>query len=48
MVKSYCLKERKVTEGYDAQILKTKNNRVMERNRCINCGVYKYKFIKGR
>ena len=48
MVKSYCLKERKVTEGCDLKILKTTNNRVMERTRCINCGIFKYRFIKGR
>ena len=24
MIKSYCLKERKVTEGYDPKILRTK------------------------
>ena len=28
MVKSYCLKEKKVTEGSDLKILRTKNNRV--------------------
>jgi len=48
MVKSYCLKERKVTEGFDPKIIRTKNNRVMERTRCINCGIFKYRFIKGR
>ena len=31
MVKSYCLKERKETEGSDPKILRTKNNQVMER-----------------
>ena len=48
MVKSYCLKERKLTEGYDPKILKTKNNRVMERTIFRSCGIFKYKFIKGR
>ena len=48
MVKSYCLKERKVTEESDSKILRTKNNRVMERTICKSCDIYKYRFIKGR
>ena len=48
MVKSYCLKERKITEGYDLKIIRTKNNRVLKRTRCINFGIFKYRFIKGR
>ena len=46
MVKTYCLKERKVTEGSDPKILRTKNNRVMERTIWRSCGIYKYRFIK--
>ena len=47
MVKSYCLKERKVTEEFDTEIIRTKNNRVMERTICKSCGIFKYRFIKG-
>ena len=47
MAKSYFLKERKVTERSDPKILRTKNNRVMERTICKSCGIYKYRFIKG-
>ena len=46
MVKSYCLKERKETEGSDPKILRTQNNRIMERTMCKCCGNYKYRFIK--
>jgi len=48
MVKSYCLKERKVAEESDPKILRTKNNRVMERTMCRSYGIYKYRFVKGR
>ena len=46
MVKSYCLKERKVTARSDPKIFRTKNNRHMERTMCSSCGIYKYRFIK--
>ena len=48
MVKSYCLKERKVTEGFDPKIIRTKKDRVMERTICKICGIFKYRFIKRR
>ena len=48
MVKPYCLKERKETEGSDPKIIRTKKNRVIERTLCKSCGIYKYRFIKGR
>ena len=47
MVKAYCLKERKVTEGSESKIIRTKSNWVMERAVCKSCGSYKYRFIKG-
>ena len=46
-MKSYCLKERKETEGSEPKIIRTKNNRLLERTICKSCGIYKYKFIKG-
>ena len=47
MVKTYCLKEKIATERSDPKIIRTKNNRVMERTVCKSCGSYKYRFIKG-
>ena len=41
MVKSYCLKERKVTEGFDPKIIRTKTIEL-----CKSCGIFKYRFIK--
>ena len=46
MVKSYCLKERKLTENVNSKIVKTKNNRLMEVSKCASCGVKKARFIK--
>ena len=46
-MKSYCLKQRKVTEcsepsGYK----KTENNRWLFFCRCAECGIIKYRFVK--
>ena len=46
MVKSYCLKERKLTENMNSKIIKTKNNRLMEVSKCASCGVKKARFVK--
>ena len=47
MVKSYCLKERKLTENVNPKISKTKNNRSMKLSKCASCGVKKARFING-
>ena len=39
MVKSYCLKEKKETEGSDPKSIRTKKNLVMERTVCKSCGI---------
>ena len=41
MVKSYCLKERKLTENVNPKIVKTKNNGSMEISKFAGCGVKK-------
>ena len=46
MAKSYCLKERTLTENVNPKIVKTKNNRLMELSKCASCGVQKAMFIK--
>ena len=45
MAKSYCLKERKLTENVNPRIVKTKNNRLMELSKCASCGVKKARFV---
>ena len=46
MVKSYCLKERKLTENVNPNIVKTKNNRLMELSKCASCCVKKLGSLK--
>ena len=46
MIKSYCLKETKITENINTRIVKTETNRLMELSNCANCGGKKARFIK--
>ena len=46
MVRSYCLKERKLTENVNPRIVKTKDNGLMELSKCARCGVKKARFVK--
>ena len=46
MVKSYCLKERKLTENVNLRIVKTKNNRLMALSKRASCGAKKATFVK--
>ena len=46
MVKTYCLKERKLTENINPKIVRTINRRIMENSTYASCGVKKYRFIK--
>ena len=39
MVKSYCFKERKLTENVNPRIVKTKNNRLIELSKCASCDI---------
>ena len=48
MVKSYCVKQKKVTEcvpGSERHV-KAKNGRLMLKCTCAECGITKTKFVK--
>ena len=47
MVKSYCMKQKKQTESVPGseKLVKTKNNRLMLKSICSECGIKKSKFI---
>ena len=45
MIKTYCLKERKLTENVNHKIIKTSNGRKIEESRCASCGAKKSRFI---
>ena len=46
MAKTYCLKERKLTENVNPKIVRTKSNQLMELSKCASSGVKKARFIK--
>lgn len=48
MVKSYCVKQKKQTDSVQGSehYVKTKNNRLMLKSTCAECGVTKSKFVK--
>ena len=46
MVKSYCLKERKLTKNVNPKIAKTKNNRLMEVSKCASSGAKRLGSLK--
>ena len=48
MVKSYCIKQKKVTECVPGseRYVRTKNGRIMLKCTCVECGITKTKFIK--
>ena len=43
---TYCLKCKKDSENLDSKIFKTKNNRIIMRSKCSDCGNKKSRFIK--
>ena len=45
-MKTYCIKCRKNTENLDSKIFKTKNNRLIMRSKCSDCGIEKSRFVK--
>ena len=45
-MKTYCIKCRKNTENLDSKIFKTKNNRLIMRSKCSDCGIKKSRFVK--
>ena len=48
MVKSYCIKEKKITDCVpnSERYEKSKNGRLMLKCKCISCGITKTKFVK--
>ena len=50
MVKSYCVKQKKVTECVPGseRYVRAKNNRLMMKCVCDECGITKTKFIKSQ
>ena len=48
MVKSYCVKQKKVTECVPGseRYVRTKNGRIMLKCTCAECGITKTKFTK--
>ena len=44
MIKTYCTKERKLTEN--SKIIKTEIGQLIERSKCVSCVVNKARFIK--
>ena len=49
-MKSYCVKEKKQTDSIKCSeiYVKTKNNRLMLKSTCAECGITKTKFIKSQ
>ena len=45
-MKTYCLKCKKDSENLDSKTFKTKNNRIIMRSKCSDCGNKKSRFIK--
>ena len=48
MVKSYCVKQKKITECIpdSARLVQLKNGRFMMKCKCAECGITKTKFVK--
>lgn len=46
---SYCVKcKRKTSDSGKPQLVKTKNNRVMKKCKCADCGTVKCEFVSGK
>ena len=48
-MKSYCVKQRKQTDCVPGseQYVKTKNSRNAMKCKCVECGITKFRFVKG-
>ena len=48
MVKSYCVKQKKITECIpdSARLVQLKNGRFMMKCKCAECGITKTQFVK--
>ena len=45
-MKTYCIKCRKNTQNIDPKMVRTKNNRLIMRSKCLVCGIKRSKFVK--
>ena len=45
-MRSYCVKERHVTESINPRYEKAKNGRMMMKSTCASCGITKSQFVK--
>ena len=50
MVTSYCIKEKRVTSSVPGseRYIRTKNNRLMSKSKCISYGITKSRFVKSQ
>ena len=50
MIKSYCVKQKKITEcvAGSEKYVKAKNGRIMLKCTCAECGITKTKFVKNK
>ena len=44
-MRSYCVKERKVTDSFNPKYEKAKNGRMMIKSTCASCGITKSQFV---
>ena len=47
-MRSYCVKERHVTESINPRYEKAKNGRMMMKSTCASCGITKSQFVKSK
>ena len=45
-MKTYCVRCRKDTENIDPKMVRTKNNRLIMKSKCLVCGIKNSRFIK--
>ena len=46
MSRIYCIKEKKKTEDIDPTYIRSKNNRLMLKAKCVPCGIIKTQLVK--
>ena len=45
-MKTYCVKCRRDTENIDPKMIRTKNNRLILKSKCLVCKIKKSRFVK--
>ena len=45
-MKTYCVKCRRYTENIDPKMIRTKNNRLILKSKCLVCKIKKSRFVK--